>query len=300
MDSFFKALLTESPSWVQISIFIICLLGLITVFIFFILGAYRFATAVNKESKAFDLSKMNQDLVKENEKLKDDLQKSVNLIKSLSNVMEISNKQLTILHNSTFDKILDSWVEEDSTLLVKTQFFFLKNMSDIIYSSLNLAANEVNYQNRGRLSLWSLDNNNEDYLEKIYRSVQFEYSKDETKNLNIHESIAGRAFRTKNDQIVLDLTTDPDWNNINNTYKAITAYPIGESRVLTIDFKEVPNEKELDFIKQISLHIDYLYIYRDNLYDLMNVIELIYDEIFPDTVNEYDLDDDSTDDDGSN
>ncbi|MCG7435548.1 hypothetical protein [Lysinibacillus fusiformis] len=303
MADFFKVLITDSPLLVQIIIFAIVIIGIALMFVFLSLGAYRFATAVNKESKAFDLSKSNQDLVRENEKLKDELQKFTNLVESTSNVMEVSNKKLEFLHNSAFDKMIDSWINKDLTILVKTKTYFLENMTDIIYSALNLAAHEVNYQNRGRLSLWSLGNDNEDdsdenhYLQKVYRSVQFNYSKNETNKLDINESIAGRAYRTKSKQIVLDLVNDPDWNKASNdTYKSIIAYPIGKSRVLTIDFKEFPNQKEQDFINQIALHLDYLYHFRDGILDYMIYIEALLEENDNEEYDEYNLEDIELDD----
>ena len=62
----FETLLKNPPSWINNAVYFVTLLGLALIFALLILGAFRFAQSINKESQAFDLSEKNATLNKLN------------------------------------------------------------------------------------------------------------------------------------------------------------------------------------------------------------------------------------------
>ncbi|MED4888565.1 hypothetical protein [Lysinibacillus fusiformis] len=248
-------------------------LGALVIIYFLVVGAWKFSTAVNKESKVFDLSKDNSNLVKENEKIKKDLELSSASLESLNTYMYKTNESI----RTVYSELRSSNKEEGESHIN----FFLNSTSEYIYEIVNLLASEVGFNNRKRVSLWSLDESEQqDCLKSIYRSSNFPYAKDQSIHLNINTSIAGRAFRTKQRQDVKDLTTDPDWERFSTkqTYQSIIAFPIGDSRVLTIDYKSEPNDLELEFMQIAVNYLTLIYSYRSDVSMVAEIMDVLNED----------------------
>lgn len=70
MDNIINSILSELPEWAKVTIAIISIIGVSIAFIFIIYTIWKFAKAVDKESKVFDLSKQNQKLLEENRQIR--------------------------------------------------------------------------------------------------------------------------------------------------------------------------------------------------------------------------------------
>lgn len=281
-------LIMEAHPIIRYIIFSIVVISIFTVCLFTLSAVWKFTKAVNKESKIFDLSKTNHELIKENEELKKNIKMLTMSMESLNTFMyktntatstileQALNKKMNFLeeHSSkdevaiTTEEILDQKLDTQNKKEFKMSEWFLENITDYLYEIVNIFSSELSYGNRKRVSLWSIlkddEGNDTNFLESIHRSSNFSYSKDETIFLDVNKSIAGRAFRTKMSQFVTDLDNDPDWNGYSaqKKYQAIVAFPIGEHRVLTIDYKEIPSEEDLEIAQVAANYLTLLYIFR--------------------------------------
>lgn len=241
-------LLDTAPPLYKFLIYLIILLTVLAICGWLIVGAYRFAKSINKESQAFDLAEKNAQLNKENL----ELEKSIN---NICNSMEAMNTY--IIKTEQTIRYLNARINTKDTEITKE--LIESEIGRVISDFINLLSSELSYGNRTRVSLWTL-NSEKNNLEPLYRSSNFPNSKNTSKILDINQSIAGRALRTGEFQYSEDLNSDPDWKQyFSNTYKAIVAVPVDESRILTIDFKKIPPKEDQLFAQTAASLLSYLY-----------------------------------------
>jgi hypothetical protein len=134
---------------------------------------------------------------------------------------------------------------------------------------------EFNSENKCRISVWGLSNKegSEDKLNIIARSATFLRSSN--RELDINNSIAGRAFRKGTKQLSKHLESDPDWEKylLDSRYKSISAFPIQGEKVVTIDYKNVPTEVEERLSELIVNGLDNIYSRISKIRIFLNVIE---------------------------
>lgn len=244
----FETLLKNPPSWFNNVVYFVILLGLALIFALLILGAFRFAQSINKESQAFDLSEKNATLNKLNLDL-------MQLIINIRNSLEALNTYVIKVEQNT--KNLDERINnKDSEVTLE---LIDSEVGRIISDFINLLSSELSYGNKTRVSLWTY-NTKEDCLEPLFRSSNFPNSKNTSKILDINKSIAGRAFRTGEFQYTENLNSDPDWKQyFSNTYKSILAVPVDGNRILTVDFKKIPPEEDQLLVQTAASLLSYLY-----------------------------------------
>lgn len=271
MDLFFE-IFSIAPSVIQWIVFIIIVISILAISVFLVIGAYRFSNAVAKETRIFDLAKVNNELVNKNKDYENNMDDIKSSIESINNFMLKTTEDIRELYTSLID----------ANKPEKTRLSQLENMVyETVYELINIIASDIGYNNRKRVSLWSKNSEDETILESLNRSANFPDSKDYTKHLDINKSIAGRALRTKSIQKVYDLKNDPDWNNYstNQQYEVIIAFPIDGKRVMTIDYRKPPNAVEVDLLQTVVNNLSFLYSYNEHAGHYLQLLDYLDEEI---------------------
>ena len=267
MSDLISQIFANLPDWARVLISGITVVGVALVFGFIIYTIWKYAQAVDKESRVFNLSKQNQQLLEENRQIR-----YFNTL--LKTNFELLEEIIPTLENQ-IDRIIEVW--DDDSKEVKTQRIseVYDVFSDAVQRYIDVLTSEFNSENKCRISVWGLSNKegSEDKLNIIARSATFLRSSN--RELDINNSIAGRAFRKGAKQLSKHLESDPDWEKylFDSRYKSISACPIQGEKVVTIDYKNVPTEVEERLSELIVNGLDNIYSRISKVKIFLNVIE---------------------------
>ncbi|NQN49334.1 hypothetical protein HPA16_03070 [Streptococcus suis] len=223
------------PDWARIIIAVVTLIAILIVFAMIIYTIWKYANAVDKESKVFDLSKQNQELLEENRKIK----YFNNFLETYFELLEEILPTLEVQVESIFDVWDDEISQEDKRVRVNEVHNIFNNS---IQRYIDVMTSEFTSTNKCRISVWYCPSEEENILKILARSSTF--LRTSSRKLNIDNSIAGRAFRKGKKQFSKSLDVDPDWEKYlqDSRYQSISAFPIDGNRVVSIDYKFVPTE----------------------------------------------------------
>lgn len=254
------------PEWAKWAIFILTVLGVALAFGSIIYTILKYANAVDKESRVFDLSKQNKQLSEENRQIR-------YFSTLLKTNFELLEEIIPTLENQ-IDRITEVW-DDDSQEVKKQRVSEVYDVfSDAVQRYIDVLTSEFNSENKCRISVWGLNKEeSEDKLNIIARSATFLRSSN--RELDINNSIAGRAFRKGTKQLSKHLESDPDWEKylLDSRYKSISAFPIQGEKVVTIDYKNVPTEVEECLSELIVNGLDNIYSRISKVRIYLNVIE---------------------------
>ena len=257
-------ILPEKAKW---AISIITVLGVALAFGFIIYTIWKYARAVDKETRVFDLSKQNQQLLEENRQIRyfsTLLKTNFELLDEIIPTLEIQ-----------ISRIQDVWYSNNQEPKKKCVDEVYDVIIDAVQRYIDVLTSEFNSENKCRISVWGLSNKegSEDKLNIIARSATFLRSSN--RELDINNSIAGRAFRKGTKQLSKHLESDPDWEKylLDSRYKSISAFPIQGEKVVTIDYKNVPTEVEERLSELIVNGLDNIYSRISKIRIFLNVIE---------------------------
>lgn len=254
------------PEWAKWAISILTVLGVALAFVFIIYTIWKYANAVDKESRVFDLSKQNKQLSEENRQIR-------YFSTLLKTNFELLEEIIPTLENQ-IDRITEVW-DDDSQEVKKQRVSEVYDVfSDAVQRYIDVLTSEFNSENKCRISVWGLNKEeSEDKLNIIARSATFLRSSN--RELDINNSIAGRAFRKGTKQLSKHLESDPDWEKylLDSRYKSISAFPIQGEKVVTIDYKNVPTEVEECLSELIVNGLDNIYSRISKVRIYLNVIE---------------------------
>ena len=256
-------ILPKKAKW---AISILTVLGVALAFASIIYTIWKYAKAVDKESRVFDLSKQNQQLLEENRQIR-------YFSTLLKTNFELLEEIIPTLENQ-IDRIIEVW-DDDSQEVKKQRISEVYDVfSDAVQRYIDVLTSEFNSENKCRISVWGLNKEeSEDKLNIIARSATFLRSSN--RELDINNSIAGRAFRKGTKQLSKHLESDPDWEKylLDSRYKSISAFPIQGEKVVTIDYKNVPTEVEECLSELIVNGLDNIYSRISKVRIYLNVIE---------------------------
>lgn len=254
------------PEWAKWAISILTVLGVALAFGSIIYTILKYANAVDKESRVFDLSKQNKQLSEENRQIR-------YFSTLLKTNFELLEEIIPTLENQ-IDRITEVW-DDDSQEVKKQRVSEVYDVfSDAVQRYIDVLTSEFNSENKCRISVWGLNKEeSEDKLNIIARSATFLRSSN--RELDINNSIAGRAFRKGTKQLSKHLESDPDWEKylLDSRYKSISAFPIQGEKVVTIDYKNVPTEVEECLSELIVNGLDHIYSRISKVRIYLNVIE---------------------------
>ena len=254
------------PEWAKWAISILTVLGVALAFGSIIYTILKYANAVDKESRVFDLSKQNKQLSEENRQIR-------YFSTLLKTNFELLEEIIPTLENQ-IDRIIEVW-DDDSQEVKKQRVSEVYDVfSDAVQRYIDVLTSEFNSENKCRISVWGLNKEeSEDKLNIIARSATFFRSSN--RELDINNSIAGRAFRKGTKQLSKHLESDPDWGKylLDSRYKSISAFPIQGEKVVTIDYKNVPTEVEECLSELIVNGLDNIYSRISKVRIYLNVIE---------------------------
>lgn len=254
------------PEWAKWAISILTVLGVGLAFGSIIYTILKYANAVDKESRVFDLSKQNKQLSEENRQIR-------YFSTLLKTNFELLEEIIPTLENQ-IDRITEVW-DDDSQEVKKQRVSEVYDVfSDAVQRYIDVLTSEFNSENKCRISVWGLNKEeSEDKLNIIARSATFLRSSN--RELDINNSIAGRAFRKGTKQLSKHLESDPDWEKylLDSHYKSISAFPIQGEKVVTIDYKNVPTEVEECLSELIVNGLDNIYSRISKVRIYLNVIE---------------------------
>lgn len=254
------------PEWAKWAISILTVLGVGLAFGSIIYTILKYANAVDKESRVFDLSKQNKQLSEENRQIR-------YFSTLLKTNFELLEEIIPTLENQ-IDRITEVW-DDDSQEVKKQRVSEVYDVfSDAVQRYIDVLTSEFNSENKCRISVWGLNKEeSEDKLNIIARSATFLRSSN--RELDINNSIVGRAFRKGTKQLSKHLESDPDWEKylLDSRYKSISAFPIQGEKVVTIDYKNVPTEVEECLSELIVNGLDNIYSRISKVRIYLNVIE---------------------------
>lgn len=254
------------PEWAKWAISILTVLGVALAFGSIIYTILKYANAVDKESRVFDLSKQNKQLSEENRQIR-------YFSTLLKTNFELLEEIIPTLENQ-IDRITEVW-DDDSQEVKKQRVSEVYDVfSDAVQRYIDVLTSEFNSENKCRISVLGLNKEeSEDKLNIIARSATFLRSSN--RELDINNSIAGRAFRKGTKQLSKHLESDPDWEKylLDSRYKSISAFPIQGEKVVTIDYKNVPTEVEECLSELIVNGLDNIYSRISKVRIYLNVIE---------------------------
>ena len=238
MSELISQIFANLPDWARMLISGLTVVGVALVFGFIIYTIWKYAQAVDKESRVFNLSKQNQQLLEENRQIR-------YFSTLLKTNFELLEEIIPTLENQ-IDRIIEVWDDDSKEVKTKRISEVYDVLSDAVQRYIDVLTSEFNSENKCRISVWGLSNKegSEDKLNIIARSATFLRSSN--RELDINNSIAGRAFRKGTKQLSKHLESDPDWEKylLDSRYKSISAFPIQGEKVVTIDYKNVPTEVE--------------------------------------------------------
>lgn len=267
MSELISQIFKNLPDWARILISGLTVLGVALVFVFIIYTIWKYAQAVDKESRVFDLSKQNQQLLEENRQIRyfsTLLKTNFELLEEIIPTLEIQISRIQDVWNDTNQEAKKQCVDEVYDVI-----------TDAVQRYIDVLTSEFNSENKCRISVWGLSNKegSEDKLNIIARSATFLRSSN--RELDINNSIAGRAFRKGTKQLSKHLESDPDWEKylLDSRYKSISAFPIQGEKVVTIDYKNVPTEVEERLSELIVNGLDNIYSRISKVRIFLNIIE---------------------------
>lgn len=267
MSNLISEIFKSLPNWARMTISVITVVGVALAFVLIIYTIWKFARAVDKESRVFDLSKQNQQLLEENRQIRyfsTLLKTNFELLDEIIPTLEIQ-----------ISRIQDVWYSNNQEAKKKCVDEVYDVIIDAVQRYIDVLTSEFNSENKCRISVWGLSNKegSEDKLNIIARSATFLRSSN--RELDINNSIAGRAFRKGTKQLSKRLESDPDWEKylLDSRYKSISAFPIQGEKVVTIDYKNVPTEVEERLSELIVNGLDNIYSRISKIRIFLNVIE---------------------------
>lgn len=267
MSNLISEIFKSLPNWARMTISVITVVGVALAFVLIIYTIWKYARAVDKESRVFDLSKQNQQLLEENRQIR----YFITLLKTNFELLDEIIPSLEI----QISRIQDVWYSNNQEAKKKCVDEVYDVIIDAVQRYIDVLTSEFNSENKCRISVWGLSNKegSEDKLNIIARSATFLRSSN--RELDINNSIAGRAFRKGTKQLSKHLESDPDWEKylLDSRYKSISAFPIQGEKVVTIDYKNVPTEVEECLSELIVNGLDNIYSRISKVRIYLNVIE---------------------------
>lgn len=267
MSNLISEIFKSLPNWARMTISVITVVGVALAFVLIIYTIWKYARAVDKESRVFDLSKQNQQLLEENRQIRyfsTLLKTNFELLDEIIPTLEIQ-----------ISRIQDVWYSNNQEAKKKCVDEVYDVIIDAVQRYIDVLTSEFNSENKCRISVWGLSNKegSKDKLNIIARSATFLRSSN--RELDINNSIAGRAFRKGTKQLSKHLESDPDWEKylLDSRYKSISAFPIQGEKVVTIDYKNVPTEVEERLSELIVNGLDNIYSRISKIRIFLNVIE---------------------------
>ena len=266
MSELISQIFANLPDWARIIISVLTVVGVALVFVFIIYTIWKYANAVDKESRVFNLSKQNQQLLEENRQIRyfnTVLKTNFELLEEIILTLEDQIVRIIEVSDDSKEKKIERINEVYDVLIAAVQRY------------IDVLTSEFNSENKCRISVWGLSNKegSEDKLNIIARSATFLRSS--TRELDINNSIAGRAFRKRTKQLSNHLESDHDWEKylLDSRYKSISAFPIQGEKVVTIDYKNVPTEVEERLSELIVNGLDNIYSRISKVIIFINMIE---------------------------
>lgn len=267
MSNLISEIFKSLPNWARMTISVITIVGVALAFVLIIYTIWKYARAVDKESRVFDLSKQNQQLLEENRQIR-------YFSTLLKTNFELLDEIILTLEIQT-SRIQDVWYSNNQEAKKKCVDEVYDVIIDAVQRYIDVLTSEFNSENKCRISVWGLSNKegSEDKLNIIARSATFLRSSN--RELDINNSIAGRAFRKGTKQLSKHLESDPDWEKylLDSRYKSINAFPIQGEKVVTIDYKNVPTEVEERLSELIVNGLDNIYSRISKIRIFLSVIE---------------------------
>ncbi|PID22470.1 hypothetical protein CSV61_02155 [Sporosarcina sp. P3] len=227
MEHFITQWFLRIPDWV------ITITSVIFIFIFIIisrtlwLAVKRYSDAIGRENRLISL----QDDV-------GDLRAEINAQRNKA----LQYQNVTINARS-FVNSLNNLVRDQSDGYV----FFIQRIVEAIAADIKSSGSE-----RHRCGFWLKEGDDEEALTLYTGSAGFPDTYISNRKLDIHDSIAGRAFRKKQIINLSDVTTDSDWSSADSsgTYKALICIPVDVYGILTIDARE-PMDENIQLIGEL-------------------------------------------------
>lgn len=267
MSNLISEIFKSLPNWARMTISVITIVGVALAFVLIIYTIWKYARAVDKESRVFDLSKQNQQLLEENRQIR----YFSTLLKTNFELLD----EIILTLEIQISRIQDVWYSNNQEAKKKCVDEVYDVIIDAVQRYIDVLTSEFNSENKCRISVWGLSNKegSEDKLNIIARSATFLRSSN--RELDINNSIAGRAFRKGTKQLSKHLESDPDWEKylLDSRYKSINAFPIQGEKVVTIDYKNVPTEVEERLSELIVNGLDNIYSRISKIRIFLNVIE---------------------------
>lgn len=255
------------PEWAKWVISVLTVVGVALAFGSIIYTILKYAKAVDKESRVFDLSKQNQQLLEENRQIR----YFSTLLKTNFELLE----EIILTLENQIDRIKEIWNDDSQEVKRQRVIEIYDVFNNAVQRYIDVLTSEFNSENKCRISVWGPSNKEggEDKLNIIARSSTFLRSSN--RELDINNSIAGRAFRKETKQLSKHLESDPDWGKylLDSRYKSISAFPIPGEKVVTIDYKNVPTEVEERLSELIVNGLDNIYSRISKVRIYLDIIE---------------------------
>lgn len=251
LETVWLELLNRFPDYVY-SVLGIVFIGFVIVSLwYFVKTARGISNSASREDRIWKVTDENKKLKNEN-KINEQINNQ--LSKALKNVREL-NAEYSQLETSD-----DDFFEKQSELARKT----LNALSINLQTGLSYSY---------RTAFWIVEDTNFTFM---LGSTGFPETHKGNRKLSM-ESIAGRAYKKGEAQVVKDVLQDDNWENSPNgrhSYKSLVCFPIPYVGVVTVDSQSEFDEYQCDII----------YLYSDHFSSLMReMLETIDNKLQKDT-----------------
>lgn len=254
MDSFFEVV-TNVLKESKFAVWTCIILFLIALFIFLcicLMSIYKIYQKISSDNKVLEIvsnnAKLNKEIITINSR-NNFLEKQIKNLYERVNIVEFDIKRIFSKKLGNNDE--GNWPKSEKEI-------YTGEIGRILSDYIDFLTHELSFNNRVRIILWGLEDNERIFVNKsamesfrekdiveIFRSSNYS-SRSKEKKININKSIAGRAMRTKEAQIVKDVANDPDWSSgEKNQYISISAIPLEDNKILTIDYEKKPDSIEI-------------------------------------------------------
>ena len=141
------------PGWAKWAISMLTVLGVALAFVSIIYTILKYANAVDKESRVFDLSKQNKQLSEENRQIR-----YFSIL--LKNNFELLEEIIPTLENQ-IDRIIEVWDDDNQEVKKQRVSEVYDVFSDAVQRYIDVLTSEFNSENKCRISVWGLSNKEE-------------------------------------------------------------------------------------------------------------------------------------------
>ncbi len=235
MDFIWKVM--KEYHWVGLITSVIVVLVVMFIAGIAVVSVWKWFTKINRETKIDQI--LNETI---------EVRRTNDFLVSVIHSMDEVNSRYTIQR-----KILDDYFQQKSE--------FPKNLLREFLDNVVMISGGISMPNSGlRIMIWSGEKGLED-LTEVVKSSNYEGSSD--KKISKNNSIVGRVYRTKKDQVVFSVAGDPEWvNEDDKKYDSIVAFfESGKGKevsyVISYDFNKLDENFTyfLDFLKVSNEYI---------------------------------------------